>query len=34
VLSLPSNQLTITVGSARTVLVEDDCRVNPSGPGC
>ena len=34
VLSLPSNQLTITVGSAKTVLVEDDCRVNPSGPGC
>ena len=34
VLSLPSNPLTITVGSAKTVLVEDDCRVNPSGPGC
>ena len=34
VLSLPSNPLTISVGSAKTVLVEDDCRVNPSGPGC
>jgi len=34
VLSLPSNPLTVTVGSAKTVLVENDCRVNPSGPGC
>lgn len=33
-LSLPANPLTITVGSAKTVLVEEDCRVNPSGPGC
>lgn len=34
VLSLPSNPLAITVGSAKTVLVDEDCRVNPSGPGC
>lgn len=34
VLSLASNPLTITVGSVKTVLVEDDCRANPSGPGC
>jgi len=34
VLSLPANPLTITVGSAKTVLVDEDCRVNPSGPGC
>ena len=34
VLSLPSNPLVITVGSAKTVLVDEDCRVNPGGPGC
>lgn len=34
VLSLPANRLTITVGSAKTVLVDEDCRVNPDGPGC
>ncbi|MFM9876957.1 MAG: PKD domain-containing protein [Rhodoglobus sp.] len=34
VLSLPSNPLLITVGSAKTVLVEEDCRENPDGPGC
>lgn len=34
VLSLPSNPLTISVGSAKTVLVNEDCRANPDGPGC
>lgn len=33
-LTLPSNELRITVGGAKTVLVDDDCRANPRGPGC
>ncbi len=33
-LVLPANDLAITVGGATTVLVADDCRVNPAGPGC
>ena len=31
---LPANRLVATVGSAKTVLVERDCVVNPAGPGC
>ena len=31
---LPANRLVATVGSAKTVLVERDCVVNPTGPGC
>lgn len=31
---LPANELRITVGGAKTVLVEQDCAVNPAGPGC
>ena len=31
---LPANRLVATVGSAKTVLVERDCTVNPAGPGC
>lgn len=34
VLSLPANQLVISVGSAKTVLVERECTRNPAGPGC
>jgi hypothetical protein len=34
VLPLPANDLHITVDGAKTVLVEHDCGVNPSGPGC
>jgi hypothetical protein len=33
-LTLPANDLYIRVGTAKTVLVEDDCLANPSGPGC
>ena len=33
-LPLPANDLHITVDGAKTVLVEHDCGVNPSGPGC
>ncbi len=33
-LVLPANDLAITVGGAKTVLVAEDCRANPSGPGC
>jgi len=33
-LRVPSNPLTIAVGSMTTVLVDKDCRQNPSGPGC
>lgn len=33
-LPLPANDLHVSVGSAKTVLVEDDCGVNPGGPGC
>jgi len=31
---LPANRLVATVGSAKTVLVERDCTINPAGPGC
>lgn len=34
VIPVPANPLQITVDGAKTVLVEDDCNVNPSGPGC
>ena len=34
VIPLRANDLHITVDGAKTVLVEDDCEVNPSGPGC
>lgn len=34
VLPLPANDLHITVDGAKTVLVEHDCGVNPTGPGC
>jgi len=33
-LTIPANRLTISVGHAKTVLVEHDCRRNPAGPGC
>jgi len=33
-ITLPANDLYIRVGTAKTVLVEDDCLANPSGPGC
>lgn len=33
-LSRPANDLMITAGDAKTVLVERDCRQNPGGPGC
>lgn len=33
-LVLPANDLAITVGGAKTVLVADDCRANPAGAGC
>ncbi|CAN5218498.1 hypothetical protein BH11ACT5_BH11ACT5_17250 [soil metagenome] len=33
-LTLPANPLTITVGDAKTVLVEHNCRQNRAGPGC
>jgi hypothetical protein len=33
-LSLPANELTISADGAKTVLVEQDCLANPSGPGC
>lgn len=33
-LTLPANRLTAVAGSATTLLVEDDCTRNPSGPGC
>ena len=31
---LPANRLVATVGGAKTVLVQDECDVNPAGPGC
>lgn len=34
ILRLPANELRITAGGAQTVLVGDDCLVNPAGPGC
>lgn len=33
-ITLPANDLHIRVGTAKTVLVEQDCLANPSGPGC
>ena len=33
-LTLPANDLRIRVGTAKTVLVDEDCLANPSGPGC
>jgi hypothetical protein len=33
-LTLPANNLYIRVGTAKTVLVDEDCLANPSGPGC
>jgi hypothetical protein len=34
ILPVPANRLVATAGSAKTVLVERECTVNPSGPGC
>lgn len=33
-LTLPANDLYLRVGTAKTVLVDRDCRADPSGPGC
>ena len=33
-LTVPANPLVATAGSADTVLVEEECTLNPSGPGC
>ncbi len=33
-ITLPANDLYLRVGTAKTVLVERDCRQNPAGPGC
>jgi len=33
-ITLPANELRITVTGAKTVLVNRDCVANPSGPGC
>jgi hypothetical protein len=33
-ITLPANDLHVTVGDARTVLVSRDCAVDPGGPGC
>ena len=33
-LPVPANRLVITVGDAKTVLVEHECTANPGGPGC
>lgn len=33
-LALSAGELRITVGTAQTVLVDDDCLVDPVGPGC
>lgn len=33
-LPVPANRLVATAGDAKTVLVERECTVNPSGPGC
>lgn len=33
-LNLPANELRVTVTGAKTVLVDQDCAENPSGPGC
>ena len=34
VLRIPANRLVITAGDAKTVLVERECTLNPTGPGC
>jgi len=34
ILSRVAPPLTVTIGSAKTVLVERDCVSNPAGPGC
>ncbi len=34
VLPVPANRLIATAGSAKTVLVERECTINPAGPGC
>lgn len=31
---VPANRLVATAGGPKTVLVEDECTVNPFGPGC
>jgi len=33
-LAVPANPLVATAGSADTVLVEEECTLNPRGPGC
>lgn len=33
-LTVPASQLVATASNARTVLVEEECNRNPSGPGC
>lgn len=33
-LTLPANRLVAVAGDATTVLVEHDCTLNPTGPGC
>jgi hypothetical protein len=33
-ITLPANDLRITVGDAKTVLVNHDCAADPHGPGC
>ena len=33
-IAVPANRLVASAGDAKTVLVERDCTVNPSGPGC
>jgi hypothetical protein len=33
-LPVPANDLHVTIGSAKTVLVDHDCGSDPSGPGC
>ena len=33
-ITLPANRLKISVGDAKTVLVNHDCAQNPAGPGC
>ena len=34
VINLRANDLHITAGGAKTVLVEHDCSADPTGPGC
>lgn len=33
-ITLPANRLVATAGDAKTVLVNEECTRNPSGPGC